>query len=1072
MGGGEGFTIARPSRAGQAQPTSPDPRAHLPTWDYLVVTAADERQAALYERELAERRRRGDLSWAKTARVLPDLPGAPIGTGGATLQAICWIARDLRRSLGRGSRVRTVRELFVGQRLMVVHAGGEGKRIPLHTPLGKSFAPLPVRASPGRPSDVIGELLARLAALRNAFADGLLVASGDVLLLFDPDEVDLRAKGVLGLAFLTPWRTGRHHGVYIPDADGKRASAFLQKPPLRAARTSGAITEDNQVWIDTGVLKFDSDCVARLAGLAGLTVRGGKLVQGKSATNGAFIDLYDDVLSGMLAGSAHEPSWSPAEVGDEEQRQTVRREIQRAFASVPFRLCCPGDARFLHLGTTQQYWRTLTDWTRITGTRASRQEGSYVECPAVGVKAVVLDSVVRGNSGSIGGRAVVQNCLLNGPFSIAGRSVVRNVTDLRGQLAVRPGVVVDQVVVGRLPVRREQRGRWFVTRVYGLRDNPKLPDSKALFLGQPLLEWLEARGIGEPDVWPHVADGDRTLWNARLFPAASAPDDLSPALWMQESEPPPASLLAGWRAAPRLSFEDTLQLADGAFMRRRHERLRLQALALRAAAKLMAEESVSNILAEIQTETEREAVLKELARLHGAEADGLLRARILKAMADTVERRPADPRGGDRCVAIARRVLTPPAKGDVSTDVRDRLAVSAFREVAEAMSHCHPPTAAPARFVLPVGRWVTTGMAARIDFGGGWSDTPPHSLEQGGCVLNAAIKLNGEYPIRASARVIPEPVIRLRSVDQRTAATIAAKPEALAYAAPGDPMAIPKAAICCLNILPPEARGSLAQIMRAAGGGIEIVTESRVPQGCGLGASSIVAAAITSSLLRLTGKRPSIRQLVTHVSIIEQMLTTGGGWQDQIGALVPGIKLATTRPGLEQMPSVRRLRLDPATSEALRARLVLVYTGRRRLAKDILQSIMGRYLSRDREVTAILAEIQHIAREMMRSLSAEDLEAFGLHMGRHWQLNKILDPKTSNRYIETLMNAVAPYAGGAKLAGAGGGGFMIAVARSAPSADDLRHALRPHLEAAGGYLCDYELADPGMKVVVHEPEGT
>ncbi len=33
---------------------------------------------------------------------------------------------------------------------------------------------------------------------------------------------------------------------------------------------------------------------------------------------------------------------------------------------------------------------------------------------------------------------------------------------------------------------------------------------------------------------------------------------------------------------------------------------------------------------------------------------------------------------------------------------------------------------------------------ARLDLGGGWSDTPPYSLEHGGCVINAAVDLNGQ----------------------------------------------------------------------------------------------------------------------------------------------------------------------------------------------------------------------------------------------------------------------------------------------------------------------------------------
>ena len=57
---------------------------------------------------------------------------------------------------------------------------------------------------------------------------------------------------------------------------------------------------------------------------------------------------------------------------------------------------------------------------------------------------------------------------------------------------------------------------------------------------------------------------------------------------------------------------------------------------------------------------------------------------------------------------------------------------------------------------------------ARLDLAGGWTDTPPFSLEFGGCVLNASVLLNGQPPVQAFARVMEEPLIRIRSIDRGT----------------------------------------------------------------------------------------------------------------------------------------------------------------------------------------------------------------------------------------------------------------------------------------------------------------
>ena len=57
-------------------------------------------------------------------------------------------------------------------------------------------------------------------------------------------------------------------------------------------------------------------------------------------------------------------------------------------------------------------------------------------------------------------------------------------------------------------------------------------------------------------------------------------------------------------------------------------------------------------------------------------------------------------------------------------------------------------------------------LPVRIDLAGGWTDTPPYSLERGGKVLNMAVSVNGSYPIEVTARQISNRLIRLISIDQ------------------------------------------------------------------------------------------------------------------------------------------------------------------------------------------------------------------------------------------------------------------------------------------------------------------
>lgn len=52
----------------------------------------------------------------------------------------------------------------------------------------------------------------------------------------------------------------------------------------------------------------------------------------------------------------------------------------------------------------------------------------------------------------------------------------------------------------------------------------------------------------------------------------------------------------------------------------------------------------------------------------------------------------------------------------------------------------------------------------RIDLSGGWSDTPPICYEKAGAVLNVAVRVDEQYPIRCASRWIDKPVLSLHSM--------------------------------------------------------------------------------------------------------------------------------------------------------------------------------------------------------------------------------------------------------------------------------------------------------------------
>jgi fucokinase len=109
--------------------------------------------------------------------------------------------------------------------------------------------------------------------------------------------------------------------------------------------------------------------------------------------------------------------------------------------------------------------------------------------------------------------------------------------------------------------------------------------------------------------------------------------------------------------------------------------------------------------------------------------------------------------------------------------------------------------------------------------------------------------------------------------------------------------------------------------------GLQIKTWANVPRGSGLGTSSILAAAVVKGLLQITDGDESNENVARLVLVLEQLMGTGGGWQDQVGGLYPGIKFTTSFPGVPLRLQVIPLLASPQLILELQQRLLVVFTG-------------------------------------------------------------------------------------------------------------------------------------------------
>jgi galactokinase/mevalonate kinase-like predicted kinase len=92
-----------------------------------------------------------------------------------------------------------------------------------------------------------------------------------------------------------------------------------------------------------------------------------------------------------------------------------------------------------------------------------------------------------------------------------------------------------------------------------------------------------------------------------------------------------------------------------------------------------------------------------------------------------------------------------------------------------------------------------------------------------------------------------------------------------------------------------------------------------------------------------------------------------------------------------------------------------------------------------------------------------DWKHLGELLDRHWQLNQVLDPHTANAPVNAILDRARPWIYGAKLAGAGGGGFLMMLARDPEAAVSLRAELSQVAPGQGGAV-SYRIAEEGLRI--------
>jgi len=579
----------------------------------------------------------------------------------------------------------------------------------------------------------------------------------------------------------------------------------------------------------------------------------------------------------------------------------------------------------------------------------------------------------------------------------------------------------------------------FSARLYGAGDNPK----EAVFLGRTIARLLEDLRLPPEAVW----DGpEKTLWTAKLFPVCNSPIDAAREALKLAGMPRlagEARSVADLRPADELLHPGAFALCERISLKDGFERADGQAI-LDWQDALDERVRVERLLSLIEA---RRPVSEAADVFAGREPTGRQIRRLLK--------RAEAPRGGMPSGAVRIHYylskLCPSRRAQFEGD--------AFRLIRDAI---HAESVKRLKFdeALAIRRDKSVvRLPLRVNFGGGWSDTPPYCNENGGTVLNAAVRVGGRLPVEAALERVDGEKLVFASGDSGAYGEFTDIREALDCSNPFDPFALHKATLVATGILPSGTDQPLGAILRRLGGGFKLSTQVRgIPRGSGLGTSSILAGACVTAICDFFGIDMPLLDRIGRVLCAEQLMSTGGGWQDQAGGMIPGIKLLTSAPGTWQEVASRQLEIPERAMAELGERFCLIYTGQRRLARGLLREVMGRYIGGEPEAVAILAGIQALARDMAASLEAGRIDDFAGMLSRHWELSKRLDAGGTNTCIDCIFVAVDDLLSGRMICGAGGGGYLQVVMKPGVTLEMLNHRLSAAFPGTGvaAWPCSFE----------------
>lgn len=873
-----------------------------------------------------------------------------LGSGGGTTWLLTQ-AYENEMAHSDANNQKTFDEWLSSEKRLLLHAGGQSRRLPAYAPSGKVLTPVPVfRWERGQrlSQDLLSLQIPLYKKIMDAAPSSLhtMIVSGDVLIrttqpLQPIPEADVVCYGL----WLGP-EIAKNHGVFVSSCDTPSVlKCMLQKP---SPATLGTIQKDHYYLTDIGIWLLSDKAVKVLMSHKGE------------------YDLYSEFGGAM----GTEPTLNDEAV----------KELKVAILPL-------SGGEFYHFGTSHELLSSTLAIQNLVNDQRLIMHHSRKPHPCIFIQNSITKKAVDSSNEEVW----IENSYISEGWSISQKNIITGVPKNNWNITLAPDQCIDIVPMGETQ---------YVVRPYGFNDR---------FAGKeqqrpqfPIVDNIDEAGLVLRYMLNQETEGEDKGKGKAIF-----------------------------EKAQKISAE---QISATANLRRLFEQRRE-----------FRKHNWSALADNYEHSVFYQLDLNDAAKEF--KANGIAMPKPLPDSAPLLTRmKDAMFRGdNDKAFGLLR-------EGIVKTSNANGI---------------NMPTLSSMSNNVATDQIVWGRSPVRIDIAGGWTDTPPFCLMEGGSVVNLAIELNGQQPIQTYVKPCREHHVVLKSIDLGASEIVETYEQLADFKRVGSPFSIPKAALALAGFLPQysqEKYPDLKSQLMAFGCGIEITLLSAIPAGSGLGTSSVLAATVLGTINDFLSLGWDKNEICHKTLVLEQLLTTGGGWQDQFGGVLQGVKLLQTCKGFEQQPIVHWLPTDLYTQPEYQACHLLYYTGITRTAKTILAEIVQKMFLNDHDQVALLREMKAHSLQMYEAIQRNDFKEMGKLVGKTWLQNQAIDAGTNPMEVKKLTDLIDDLCLGYKLPGAGGGGYLYMVAKDPEAAARIKVILNANRPNGNARFVGMSLSKTGLQV--------